>query len=787
MNCKLFPCVSLFVALALLLASCGPGPTPTLVPPSLTPAVTDAPTPTASFTPTPTATPTPTLTTTPTPTPTPLPPCAVDRFAAYQRLLCAPAEVTDGKVRAEWLRWCLGHYGYALKETVAEELPLVTASPPDGQCTYQAIEVAGVDLPYVGGVLLMPESREGSGIATVTPTPTATAMPTSSLAQKTTLYAGPALQGYKTIATLKAGTNLTLLATFGDFVQVQARVGEQPQTGFILKKDIGALPSSLPELEVDAVPWQPVDVVPNFFDPAAALKNDVITINNTGHNGYYDYHGRPFTFNTAFRVTVKLHTSDRQFGSLKLQDRPNVTTGPWWKGIRRLDIATDGHKLYIEIHDGVVEAPKHIDLGLPDSQVVSLIFSDPNGRAFSVIDGNNRKFRTVDVTRLGLQLPQGLFPQATVYIGCVTSPKSKLTIGALSVEKAPSGKSATSGTTAAPIGLRPLAKKRGITVGTEFSWWWARNPKYWEIMSKDFDVAILSEFSSQDFWRGRGQYNFERMDNLVDWIIRCGWQVRASHLVWGAIESKAVPDWLLKSNFSRDEYIQILREHVRTVVGHYKGRVAEWSIANEAGSRSFWNGADFWNDKIGPEYIEIAFRAAKEADPGAILIFNDDNNQSPQDEGTTRVIDRMYATVKDLKSKGVPIDVVGMQMHLLLPWNSQILPDKAAVIETMRMFAELGVDIYITEFDVNLQSIQGSQKERWDLEAKVYRDMMEACLESGVCKSFATWGISDSTSWITCTDRWWCVKLPNADPLMFDKQFRPKPAYYAVRDALLGE
>ena len=149
------------------------------------------------------------------------------------------------------------------------------------------------------------------------------------------------------------------------------------------------------------------------------------------------------------------------------------------------------------------------------------------------------------------------------------------------------------------------------------------------------------------------------------------------------------------------------------------------------------------------------------------------------------ITNEMYATVKELKAKGVPIDVVGMQMHVLLPWASKVPPNKEDVIQTMRLFADLGVAIYITEFDVDLHGQSGSQAELWDYEARLYREMLEACLESGVCKSFTTWGVSDSTSWITCP---WegCVKFLDADPLMFDQEFRPKPAYYAVRDTLAG-
>jgi endo-1,4-beta-xylanase len=144
----------------------------------------------------------------------------------------------------------------------------------------------------------------------------------------------------------------------------------------------------------------------------------------------------------------------------------------------------------------------------------------------------------------------------------------------------------------------------------------------------------------------------------------------------------------------------------------------------------------------------------------------------------------MYYTVKKLREKGVPIDVVGMQMHLLLKFSSPTAPQKDDVIATMQKFADLGVRIYITEFDVDLTKQPGTQTEKWDYEAQLYRDMLEACLESGVCDSFATWGISDSTSWITCMDAGCLVKEPNADPLMFDKEFNPKPAYFAFRDVL---
>lgn len=589
------------------------------------------------------------------------------------------------------------------------------------------------------------------------------------------------------MTSLKAGTQVYVLGTFKDFVQVELSNADSSLTGFVAQTTIGSTSEDVAELDVRRFTWLPMDLATYFFDASISLRGQDLVLNNAGYNGYYDYQGPPFALDSGLRITVKIQTSDHQFGSLKFQDRPNVQSGDWWKGIRRLDLATDGFRLYLDVHDGTEEAGTVISLRIPDAQAVTLTFPDPYGKFFTVSDQQGRQIQRVDVTSLSSSLSQGLFPEKKVYIGCVASPHSQLTISSLSAEKAPSGEWSAS-SPQGPTGLRRLSKQRGITMGTELSWWSLRNPAYRNIMVKDFDVAILSDFSSQEFWRGRGQYNYEYLDNIVDWTLHSGWRVRASHLVWGAVESKAIPEWLLKGQYSRDEYIQILQKHVKTVVGHYKGRVTEWSIANEAISRSFCDsGCDFWNDKIGPEYIEIAFRAAKEADPDSILIFNDFNNESARDAETRRVIDKMLITVRDLRAREVPIDVVGMQMHLLLPWSSQTPPTKEDVLKTMQQFGALGVDVYVTELDMNLHGRQGSQQERWEFEAALYHDMMAACLESGVCKSFATWGLSDANSWLTCTDGWWCVKLEDADPLMFDKEYRPKPAYNAVYDALADE
>lgn len=622
--------------------------------------------------------------------------------------------------------------------------------------------------------------------STVTPLPTATPRTPVKVTESTFLFPSPSTVGQG--ISLPMGTLVYPIAKYGEFAQVEANLSDGTRTGWAPITALGTVPTIL-SLDENSVPWSnhTNDLEAHLTinpDVSFSATENVITVDNSKHDYYNDfvpYLLKPFS---AFRLTFQIHTSDGQFGSIKLANKPNNTDPKiaWWKDIRRVDFATYKGYLQIDLRDGRTEnSATTIRLNIPDTKTITVTFHDAQGKAFSIVDDTGRQIRQVDVTKIGLSLPDGLFPEKTIYIGRVVSPGSKLSIRYLSLESAPDGKFVKAEPT-----LRQIAEQAGISLGTEFSWWRMQDPRYYDSIFNNYNVLILSEFSWKGFWHGRGDYDFESLDRIVDWAIRHGFRVRASHLVWGATEetSYGLPDWLVQGKFSRDEYIQILKEHVTTVVRHFKGRVTEWSIANEAISRSAWKGADFWMDKIGPEYVELSFRWAREADPNGILIFNDFNNESPRDGETRRIINGMYETVRRLKPSGVPIDVVGMQMHLLLKYSSQIPPKKQDVLDTMHKFGELGVKIYITEFDVDVHKVTGNQQERWEYQANLYRDMLEACIESKACTSFATWGVSDSTSWITCEEEG-CVKVPDADPLMFDREFNPKPAYFAVRDVLL--
>jgi len=633
--------------------------------------------------------------------------------------------------------------------------------------------VSGCGPGQLSGLMLTPTS-------TPTIPPASTSRPMSTLKQDAALYVGPGNNDFDIAASLIPGTVVFPLGTYGDFVQAAAQIYGQESTGYIWKEALDSLPAGLPVLTADQVPLDLLllpQCSPGSYDSA----QDAVMFSNPGNNWSVP-ESNPFPLAAPLKIEMTgMQASGATSPNITVLSKVGPATANWWEGITRMDVVYNGGHYSIYVWDGRTGSPVlTINLALKTDQGIQVVFDQPEGRSFHILDGAGKEIQAVDLTtRPEWNLPNGLFSNGVVYLDLGLPPKTTLTVKGLRIGVAPSGawSEDQNGYYSQP-GLAELAARRGLTIGTEFNNAKTIDKRYCRIMKRDFGIAVLSEFSSPDLWLGPGQYDFSALDKAVDDALMHGWRIRASHLLWGG--PPFLPDWLKNSNYSRVEYIQIMEQYIRDIVGRYKGRVQEWSIANEASIRFYGtgDGSDFWNEKIGPEYIPLAFKTAREADPNGILIFNDDNNQAPQDFGSQQVIDIMYATVKKLKADGVPIDVVGMEMHFLEPWNSQEMPKKADVIATMQKFAALGVRIYITEFTVNVTRLHGTQAENLDTENKIYKEMMEACLESGVCDSFSTWGINDPTP---------SGNNPAGAPLMFDASLIPKPAYFSVRDALLTD
>jgi endo-1,4-beta-xylanase len=228
-----------------------------------------------------------------------------------------------------------------------------------------------------------------------------------------------------------------------------------------------------------------------------------------------------------------------------------------------------------------------------------------------------------------------------------------------------------------------------------------------------------------------------------------------------------LPAWLREMPVSFDGGVDLLRSHIHTVTHHYRGKLAAWDVVNEAvESDGSWRDT-FFLRTFGPDYVTMAFHWAHEGDPEAKLFYNDFSADEVNPKSTA-----IYGVLRDLLKQGVPVHGVGLQMHLDL-WDP---PQPRRVADNIRRFNDLGLEVHITEMDVKIND--PATEEDLREEARIYREILEVCLEARNCTAFIAWGVTDRYSWVP-------EHFPGkGSPLLFDREGRPKPAYYAIREAL---
>jgi endo-1,4-beta-xylanase len=264
--------------------------------------------------------------------------------------------------------------------------------------------------------------------------------------------------------------------------------------------------------------------------------------------------------------------------------------------------------------------------------------------------------------------------------------------------------------------------------------------------------------------RVQGQYDFSGGDAIVAFAESRGMRVKGHALVW----HQALPSWV--ASLSPPELRIAFEDHIRTVAGHYRRRVHAWDVVNEAiddsqaGLRS-----TVFSRGLGPDYVAEAFRLARKADPEAQLIYNDYGG-----EGQNRKSNDIYALVKDLKERGL-VDGVGLQMHL----SAASVPAVADIRANIQRLPDLGLQVNLSEMDVRVRDVAGDAATKLQRQRQVYRDVVGACVAVPRCEAITFWGFTDAHSWVDAA-------FGADDPLLFDEQYRAKPAFFGVLDAFLG-
>lgn len=260
-------------------------------------------------------------------------------------------------------------------------------------------------------------------------------------------------------------------------------------------------------------------------------------------------------------------------------------------------------------------------------------------------------------------------------------------------------------------------------------------------------------------------FTWKDADYIVDFALANNIRVHGHTLLW----TKYTPKWVTDFNGSRSDWADLLKNHIQTIVKHFKGKVHSWDVMNEAYDDKGNLIPCIWLDKLGPEYIELAFQYAHESDPTALLFYNDYGQ-----EFAGRKLQAIMAMVQDFKRRGVPISGLGLQMHTVLRMSTLQL---ARAIQSA---ASTGLKVHISELEVSVRyqkpesflldsTLEFQQGEKYKGIFQAYRSIPRA-QQFGI----TTWNVSDADSFRNS-------KITNHDfPLLFDMNFKPKAAYKAL-------
>jgi endo-1,4-beta-xylanase len=329
--------------------------------------------------------------------------------------------------------------------------------------------------------------------------------------------------------------------------------------------------------------------------------------------------------------------------------------------------------------------------------------------------------------------------------------------------------------------LRDLAAAIGLRVGSAIIPQDINTPAWAAVAASQFSVVTPgNEMKWQVVEPTQGTFDWSGADNLMAFAKANHQLVRGHTLCW----HNQLPTWLTtgvsNGSISKSQLSSLLQQHIYTEVGRYRGRIWQWDVCNEFltdSNPSGLNPNDFWIANLGPGVIADAFRWARQADPHALLFYNDYNIGG--EDGSNAKSDAAFALVQQLLADGVPIDGVGNQGHLdtQYGWSPQRLQ------EDLERFASLGLKVAITEADVRTFVKDATSQVPTDNLSQFaqpfeFSEMMKAALAVPECISFTVWGFTDADSWVPG------FFTGEGYATIYDVNLNPKAAYFALQSDL---
>lgn len=331
--------------------------------------------------------------------------------------------------------------------------------------------------------------------------------------------------------------------------------------------------------------------------------------------------------------------------------------------------------------------------------------------------------------------------------------------------------------------LKAHAAARGLLTGCAVNANLLRNdPAFRRVLAEQYSIVVPENCMKWNMLRPSADtYDFADADALVSFAEAHGMKVRGHNLAW----HEALPRWFA-STVNKDNARKFLVDHITTVAGRYGGKIHSWDVVNEAiwikdGRPDGLRSSSPWFQMLGPEYLDLAYRTARKADPHALLTYNeygieyDSGDDQKKRDATLDLLRRM-------KAAGTPIDALGVQSHIHAGGAGTF---GKGIRELLDGVHALGLHVFITEMDVNDDAVvSDSMAQRDQAVAEVYRNYLDTVLHGPEVKAVLTWGVTDKNTWLNNGTRFRPQHPARAErPLPFDPDYQPAPAFFAMRDS----
>lgn len=299
------------------------------------------------------------------------------------------------------------------------------------------------------------------------------------------------------------------------------------------------------------------------------------------------------------------------------------------------------------------------------------------------------------------------------------------------------------------------------------------------IIARECDlVTPETALKPQTIAPARGKYRWSDADSIHRFAQRTGLQFHGHTLYW----YKRPLDWIAEGGEGRslDDIAALYGEFVGAVTGRYPDAVS-WDVCNEIAGTSALLRDAFPVSRFGMDFVERLLHAARRSAPGARLVINENDLECGGHDCAAKR-ENVLAIVGDLRKRGAPLDALGIQSHL----SSHRTPSGPETLRFIRELGQMGLDVYLSEMDVNDAELDADYRHRDEQVAAMYRDFLDTVLQSKRVKRVVFWGLADSVNWIADGDARRRRDGAPQRPALFDRSLGRKPAYYQVMEALKG-